>query len=1124
MMRGKPPAELADTFIVNQNGKMVWCKVCDEESGEIKWITCKGAKPHLQTQTHRANVDIQAERKALSEMRCRAREREAGGSEILRGRTMRAATVPVFQAPVQPIPAMILDPINCDDILDEYFGNDHIHMSFTAGVQEDEEEVEIRQLMTATEELGIYDDIDEALAGEFDETVTNVVQEIRQLGLEEESNAQDIQDQRSTFCPIIFLLDMLDNLPRMRLSDTQMEAVLWVMKESGSRNVPSLDTLRRVQGKLQKVTGIPTTKFKSSQGNVFYVNNVAKQLAEDWANPLVRPFMQLYPEETPNWMSETWHGEKLCKEMRTDQLSPMVGVNNKHFYIEEIAKCKDGTYVYPVRWIFRNGELCGDVMEIRKQNGVFEADRETVRSIPIKELNRTMPELRCKNPDAKVRDQDKDLTMFMDHPMRIKAAGKPIYICFMILWGDDVSGNKSKQWNVHWNWYFAHAGVPKRLLAQEFFVRFASTSPHASNLEQVEAILEQIKATHNEPIIAWDSELKQEIMLVISVLHLPADNPMQSTLSSHIGLKGNCFCRKCHIGGSQDFKTSDIGYHQLFTGSLRNSAETRQEIENQLEETLKGLSVEERQRFTGTKDSLTEPIIAELLNRRKIIINDQIEKGLDPNQDTPTEPLHTVLLGTIKYIWGLTCSAIIETENLSTFQARLASINTDGLGIPPLRASYLVQYRGGLIGRQFKALMQTISFVIHDIVKPEILAVWRAAGKVGALLWYPQIDDLEVYLAELSREIDILLDAMAVLDPSRIVQKPKFHILLHVVEDIRRFGPAILFSTEVFECFNAVFRMCSVLSNHQAPSRDIALKFAELDRFKHTVSGGYWKTNDEWTTASTNVRLFFRRNPRLQALLGWVDPATIVPGFVKPPPRKKLQTFPWEATHGAAAIPLFMSTPPRILDTMVWEQCLYVISQACDIAKPGHFVIYGQKERHEQLAFSVGRQHTDLEMPTIHKDIEDTRIMVQPQNILFTINVQHDCSRVGCAVTGERQEIQEREQTERKVVVVEHQDQSHFIINIHALHNAHLLRQITRTSEHLVCSTPVTDDREKLHHLLADKLRGTNLIKKIATQEKRQATKRRKDAEKGEGANGGSRPLKKTKVGQLDNSGRDTGG
>lgn len=132
--------------------------------------------------------------------------------------------------------------------------------------------------------------------------------------------------------------------------------------------------------------------------------------------------------------------------------------------------------------------------------------------------------------------------------------------------------------------------------------------------------------------------------------------------------------------------------------------------------------------------------------------------------------------------------------------------------------------------------------------------------------------------AILEHEIANLLDAMAIVDPTRIIQKPKFHILTHIVEDIRRFGPAILFSTEVFECYNSVFRMCSVLSNHQAPSRDIALKFAEMGCFKHIVSGGYWKMNGKWIQASHNVRYFFQSNMRLQGLLGWVAPDAVKPG------------------------------------------------------------------------------------------------------------------------------------------------------------------------------------------------------------------------------------------------------
>ncbi|KAF8508232.1 hypothetical protein JB92DRAFT_2686763, partial [Gautieria morchelliformis] len=68
--------------------------------------------------------------------------------------------------------------------------------------------------------------------------------------------------------------------------------------------------------------------------------------------------------------------------------------------------------------------------------------------------------------------------------------------------------------------------------------------------------------------------------------------------------------------------------------------------------------------------------------------------------------------------------------------------------------------------------------------------------------------------------------------------KPKFHILLHLTEDIRCFGLPILFVTEGFESFNAVIWAQSVHSNRHAPSRDIALGFAQGNRIRHLVSEG----------------------------------------------------------------------------------------------------------------------------------------------------------------------------------------------------------------------------------------------------------------------------------------------
>lgn len=63
---------------------------------------------------------------------------------------------------------------------------------------------------------------------------------------------------------------------------------------------------------------------------------------------------------------------------------------------------------------------------------------------------------------------------------------------------------------------------------------------------------------------AYDCELGEEIIFRIIPRILPADNPQASETSSHIGLKGNRFCRRCVVGGPHTERESDEGYDALF--------------------------------------------------------------------------------------------------------------------------------------------------------------------------------------------------------------------------------------------------------------------------------------------------------------------------------------------------------------------------------------------------------------------------------------------------------------------------------------------------------------------------------------------------------------------------------
>lgn len=63
-------------------------------------------------------------------------------------------------------------------------------------------------------------------------------------------------------------------------------------------------------------------------------------------------------------------------------------------------------------------------------------------------------------------------------------------------------------------------------------------------------------------------------------------------------------------------------------------------------------------------------------------------------------------------------------------------------------------------------------------------------------------------------------------DPSKITIKIKHHILVHAWDDIKRLGALIGMIAGGHGPFNSVFRVCSVLSNLQSPSRDVALPLA----------------------------------------------------------------------------------------------------------------------------------------------------------------------------------------------------------------------------------------------------------------------------------------------------------
>lgn len=99
---------------------------------------------------------------------------------------------------------------------------------------------------------------------------------------------------------------------------------------------------------------------------------------------------------------------------------------------------------------------------------------------------------------------------------------------------------------------------------------------------------------------------------------------------------------------------------------------------------------------------------------------------------------------------------------------------------------------------------------------------------------------------------------------------------------------------------------------------------------------------------------------------------------------------------------------------------------------------------------------------------------------MFVANVQHNCIESRCSDTGTRRIFQERRETSITERTIKHTDDGVYILNMHALHNASLIRKVLPRS--LTAPKPYVEDRHKLHTEAAAQLRGILHTRREATK------------------------------------------
>ncbi len=78
----------------------------------------------------------------------------------------------------------------------------------------------------------------------------------------------------------MFLLNTMDNLAHLHISNSLMRVFLLVLKECGAHNVLSFDCLRNVQKALRASCSISTVPCESALGNIYFLNDPRTLIAK----------------------------------------------------------------------------------------------------------------------------------------------------------------------------------------------------------------------------------------------------------------------------------------------------------------------------------------------------------------------------------------------------------------------------------------------------------------------------------------------------------------------------------------------------------------------------------------------------------------------------------------------------------------------------------------------------------------------------------------------------------------------------------------------------------------------------------------------------------------------------
>jgi hypothetical protein len=252
----------------------------------------------------------------------------------------------------------------------------------------------------------------------------------------------------------------------------------------------------------------------------------------------------------------------------------------------------------------------------------------------------------------------------------------------------------------------------------------------------------------------------------------------------------------------------------------------------------------------GDDKTIMQSVLGQNLTKKKLCYkntgaNRLLElKSFDPMSDTPIEILHTILLGNTKYLIRYMARKLLDEDSLRELSKEL-KLNEAAPGYSRTFRHDL-HYGGSFLGRDFKQLIQVLPLILEKLFNertdPEIIQFIKVMKSMGLLCSLVFVSGIEsnaakyiaiveqtvgIFLKDL-RQFDIVIDNL-----SPFCHLVKSHQLVHLGDNLRRFGCALHYETERGEQLNKFIREHIHHTNRHNPTRDIAISFSRGQQWIH---------------------------------------------------------------------------------------------------------------------------------------------------------------------------------------------------------------------------------------------------------------------------------------------------